>query len=113
MDITKLNALSTEVLLKLRETVDRVLDARMDKTLDIGRIVTFTDKSGRAVEARVKKINRATVDVTETANSAWPGRLWRVATPMLVVVPIEREHPMTLKAEKPYVPASVSADEVW
>lgn len=112
MDVSKLTALPTDVLVKLRDTVDAVIASRMDTRLQVGRLATF-EYSGTTREVRIDKVNTKTVSCRETSASIEPGKLWRVSIPVVKVIPMERETPLPIKVDTPHKPASYEDAGAW
>lgn len=78
MDLSKLNGLSLESLLKIKAYIDEILDARQDKTIRIGSYGTFLNaKTGETIKCYVDRVNRLSLGVTEVKPK--PGRKWRVS----------------------------------
>jgi hypothetical protein len=105
MNLEMLNKLSTEGLYKLRESVEKVIDSRMDRTPRIGRVGTFTytrDNSERTVV--ITKINRTTFSCQETGASVEPGKSWRVGKGALKVAPVERRANQPVRFAQPHRP---------
>lgn len=112
MNLEMLNKLSTEGLYKLKESIDKVLDSRMDRTPRVGRVGTFTDRSGLERTAVITKINRTTFSCEETGASINPGGKWKVSMPSFKVTPIERRANQPVRFAQPHRPQT-NAGAAW
>lgn len=104
MNLEMLNKLSTEGLYRLKESIDKVLDGRMDRTPRIGRVGTFTDRAGLTRTASITKINRTTFSCEETGASVNPGGKWKVSMNSFNVTPIERRVNQPARFAAPHRP---------
>ena len=112
MNLEMLNKLSTEGLYRLKESIDKVLDGRMDRTPRIGRVGTFTDHAGLVRTASITKINRTTFSCEETGVSINPGCKWKVSMSSFNVTPIERRVNQPARFAQPHKPQT-NADASW
>jgi hypothetical protein len=111
MDLTKLNAFSTDTLQKMQKGIADLLESRLDTDIRHGRIVTFEHPAGVIHTARIERINQKTVGCVEISPTA--GRKWRVGRTGLKVVPEVRKNPKMPESLKPKVehtPASCDED---
>lgn len=105
MNLDMLNKLSTEGLHKLKESVEQVLNSRLDRAPRIGRTGTFQYTRDRSIRTVViTKINQTTFSCQETGTSIEPGKRWRVSKLALNVDPVERRANQPVRFATPHKP---------
>lgn len=111
MDLSKLNALSTDTLAKMKAHIETVMASRLDTRPIPGRNATFSS-NGETITVRLERRNTKTMSCVELSPKA--GRKWRVSHDMLKVVPVERTTPTPIAAPvAPHRPASVASGDAW
>ena len=113
MDASRLNALDTETLTKLRDSIQIIIDSRLDTAPRVGRTATFTDNNGIIRKAVIVKVNTKTVSCEETHESAKPGSKWRVGKGELRVDPIERKGAPLPSLPRLREPVSTAGSGSW
>ena len=108
MDLSKLELLSTETLVAMKEKVADILSRRQDVSLRVGRVGWFKTNQGGKQYIRITRVNAKTVSgvavdpITFMDLSELRGRWWRVSPNLLTIVPTERPK----AAPQPYKPTS-------
>ena len=103
MSLETLNKLSTEALHKLKESIDKVLDSRLDRTLRVGRVADFVAR-GENISIVITRINGKSVSGEEIGTSVKPGRKWRVDKSMAKVRPLEKRQSEPVRFAAPHKP---------
>lgn len=111
MSLETLNKLSTEALHKLKESIDKVLDSRLDRTLRVGRVADFVAR-GENISIVITRINGKSVSGEEIGTSVKPGRKWRVDKGMAKVRPLEIRASGPVRFAQPSKPQT-GADAAW
>lgn len=111
MNLEMLNKLSTEGLHKLKESIEQVLDSRLDRTLRVGRVADFMAR-GESISIVITRINGKTVSGEEIGTSVKPGRKWRVGKELAKVRPLERRASGPVRFAQPSKPQT-GADAAW
>lgn len=112
MDLTKLEALSTDALCAMRDKCAEILRSRSVTALRRGAKGWFLASSGEKVFVRIDRINQKTLSCTKlNADTLAPmeGHRWKVSPQMVTIIG-------TRPAAKPvatpaYVPQSVGVDQ--
>lgn len=114
MKLEALDKLSTKALLAIQEHVNKLLDERLDRTINIGSYGTFVCQRGKTRVAEVMKINAKTLQVRETAASIESGKIWKLSHSLFKVEAKERTNVAIVKPSPPAPSPSVTySDESW
>lgn len=111
MDLSVLDRLSTEGLMKMQERITAVLASRLDMTLRAGRLATFKGSDGVTRTIRIERVNGKSVSGKETGSSFKPGSAWRVSKNMIAVVPEVRSTPLPTRPAVPHRPTGIG--DAW
>lgn len=112
MDLTKLEAMSTEALASIRDKCSEVLRNRSETALRIGAVGSFTDSLGKRHFMRVQRINQKTVsgyEVDAADHNIVFKNKWKVSPQLLTIVGTgPKPKPIVRPA---YVPQSTAAEQ--
>ena len=111
VDLSILDRLTTEGLMKMQERITEVLASRLDTTLRAGRLATFKGSDGVTRTIRIVRVNGKSVSGNETGSSLKPGAAWRVSKNMITVVPEARSTPLPTRPATPHRPTGIS--DAW
>ena len=102
MDLSKLEALSSETLQAVRDKCIEVLKVRVGAAIRVGAIAWFNDSAGKKRYIKIKRVNGKTISGVEWDNEfskELPMR-WKVSPMMLNVVLEKKRELTTLAAQR-------------
>jgi len=107
----KLEALTTEALMSLKNGVEAVLADRLDTRVIVGRYGEFQHPVGIWRKVQITKINQKTASVVEVGDSIEPGKNWRVGISQIKMTPVAKRQPTKYVA--PHMPTTVAVGDSW